>query len=462
MGPSGSGKSTLLHCLSGILAPDRGEVWFDRDAHRRDERVGPKHLAPRSVRLCLPVRAARARAHGGGERRIAISARAAYDGRPRSPRPGPGSSGWASTGSNDAAPGSCPAARPRASRWPAVWSPDPRSSSPTSQRVHLDSLTGERVMDLLSAAAREQGTTVVLVTHEPRVAAYADREVIVRDGRVTVDVRGADLMVRLGLRLTPCERARGGVRLAITATRRVDRRGGIAHDPRRTARGATRRTTGTDGWRRVACRSRTAGRSRGSRSPVVAAPWRQLPGQAHRPGRRRRHRTKVAGSTGHSAASGTGRVLRLAGVDSPAGSVPRDALADRFGGKQSRDYRPGALPAPDSLLLIRGLPVDELSHVPDAGRVTSISTASSPGDCSGGCASFGIDANGIILILAVVAGAILFPVLVLIGTATRLSATRREQRFAAMRLVGATPRQIPVVAAVEVEPGGSHRRRRRR
>jgi putative ABC transport system ATP-binding protein len=40
-------------------------------------------------------------------------------------------------------------------------------------------------MDLLCAAARDNGTTVVLVTHEPRVAAYADREVVVRDGRVT-------------------------------------------------------------------------------------------------------------------------------------------------------------------------------------------------------------------------------------------------------------------------------------
>lgn len=49
----------------------------------------------------------------------------------------------------------------------------------------LDSLTGERVMNLLVASARQQGTTVVLVTHEPRVAAYADREVIVRDGRAT-------------------------------------------------------------------------------------------------------------------------------------------------------------------------------------------------------------------------------------------------------------------------------------
>jgi putative ABC transport system ATP-binding protein len=49
----------------------------------------------------------------------------------------------------------------------------------------LDSLAGEHVMNLLAAAARDEGTTVVLVTHEARVAAYADREVIVRDGKVS-------------------------------------------------------------------------------------------------------------------------------------------------------------------------------------------------------------------------------------------------------------------------------------
>jgi putative ABC transport system ATP-binding protein len=48
----------------------------------------------------------------------------------------------------------------------------------------LDSLSGELVMDLLTAAAREHGTTVILVTHDARVAAYADREGIVRDGTV--------------------------------------------------------------------------------------------------------------------------------------------------------------------------------------------------------------------------------------------------------------------------------------
>jgi putative ABC transport system ATP-binding protein len=49
----------------------------------------------------------------------------------------------------------------------------------------LDSLAGEKVMDLLTGLAREQGATVVLVTHDARVAAYADRQVMVRDGKVT-------------------------------------------------------------------------------------------------------------------------------------------------------------------------------------------------------------------------------------------------------------------------------------
>ncbi|MGW1837172.1 ABC transporter ATP-binding protein, partial [Streptomyces sp. NPDC002067] len=48
----------------------------------------------------------------------------------------------------------------------------------------LDSLNGERVMTLLTDAARETQAAVVLVTHETRVAAYSDREITVRDGKV--------------------------------------------------------------------------------------------------------------------------------------------------------------------------------------------------------------------------------------------------------------------------------------
>ena len=59
----------------------------------------------------------------------------------------------------------------------------------------LDTLTGEMVMDLLVGIAREEGTTVVLVTHDARVAAYADREVMVRDGKV---IDRADVRLEVG------------------------------------------------------------------------------------------------------------------------------------------------------------------------------------------------------------------------------------------------------------------------
>jgi putative ABC transport system ATP-binding protein len=51
----------------------------------------------------------------------------------------------------------------------------------------LDSTNGELVMELLVSTARQQGTSVVLVTHEPQVAAYANREIVVRDGRLAHD-----------------------------------------------------------------------------------------------------------------------------------------------------------------------------------------------------------------------------------------------------------------------------------
>ena len=49
----------------------------------------------------------------------------------------------------------------------------------------LDTIAGEQVMELLTAAATEQNTSVLLVTHEARVAAFAQREIVVRDGRVS-------------------------------------------------------------------------------------------------------------------------------------------------------------------------------------------------------------------------------------------------------------------------------------
>jgi hypothetical protein len=100
------------------------------------------------------------------------------------------------------------------------------------------------------------------------------------------------------------------------------------------------------------------------------------------------------------------------------------------------------------LITVVGHTPAELSHAPKAKQVITISTTN-PSSCSGNCCHGGIDASGIDLVLSVAAAALLFPVLIFIGAATRLSAARREQRFAAMRLVGATPRQVSVISAVE-------------
>ncbi len=131
-------------------------------------------------------------------------------------------------------------------------------------------------------------------------------------------------------------------------------------------------------------------------------------------------------------------------------TTPAAQLGDRYPGHLVGTIAAAALPSPDSLVLVIGRHVADLSHQPGARLVSHISTTA-PSDCGGpGCAfGLGINHNGIVLILTVVAAALLFPVLIFIGAATRLSAARREQRFAAMRLVGATPQQISVISTVE-------------
>jgi len=184
MGASGSGKSTLLHCLAGILVPDSGEVVFDgrrvdtlaepeRSALRR-ERFGfvfqfgqlvPELTAEENVALPLLL--------GGARREAALRearewfTRLDLEGLERR-RSGELSGGQAQR---------VALARGLVARPDVVFADEPTGS--------LDSLAGEHVMELLTNSARDEGTTVVLVTHDARVAAYTDREIVVRDGRVT-------------------------------------------------------------------------------------------------------------------------------------------------------------------------------------------------------------------------------------------------------------------------------------
>ncbi|WP_030277306.1 FtsX-like permease family protein [Streptomyces sp. NRRL B-24484] len=128
--------------------------------------------------------------------------------------------------------------------------------------------------------------------------------------------------------------------------------------------------------------------------------------------------------------------------------VPSAELGDRFPGRLAGVLGDAALASPDSLIAVVGRPVDRLRTAPGARAVTTIADAL-PAKCDNDCPGRGVRGDAMTLILSVVAGALIFPVLVFIGTATRLSAARREQRFAAMRLVGATPGQVSLISAVE-------------
>jgi hypothetical protein len=146
--------------------------------------------------------------------------------------------------------------------------------------------------------------------------------------------------------------------------------------------------------------------------------------------------------------------------------IPASQLGGRYPGHLAGTIGDAALPSPDSLVIVVGRTPAELARTPDTAAVTSVNDVM-PGifvpPCYGshcgrvpnpeGLAYFpnapGGAASSVDLILAVVALAILTPVLIFIGTATRLSAARREERFAAMRLVGATRGQVALIAAVE-------------
>jgi hypothetical protein len=138
-------------------------------------------------------------------------------------------------------------------------------------------------------------------------------------------------------------------------------------------------------------------------------------------------------------------------------STPADQLAGRYPGHLAGAIGETALPSPDSLVIIVGRTPAQLAHTPNSARVTSINTVV-PGDFGGQVNPGGLDyspadpgggARAMDLILSVVALAILTPVLLFIATATRLSAARREERFAAMRLTGATRKQVSLLAATE-------------
>jgi len=184
VGPSGSGKSTLMHILAGLDRPTSGKVWIDATeitdlddgdlTELRRDKLGfvfqffnlvpvlnaeenielPLRIAGRDVdrgwldNLLGTVGLTDRRKHrpselsGGQQQRVAI-------------------------------------ARALISKPAVVFADEPTGN--------LDSKSGADVLDLLRKSVDELGETVVMVTHDPRVASYADRVVVLADGAITHD-----------------------------------------------------------------------------------------------------------------------------------------------------------------------------------------------------------------------------------------------------------------------------------
>ena len=120
-------------------------------------------------------------------------------------------------------------------------------------------------------------------------------------------------------------------------------------------------------------------------------------------------------------------------------TVPADELGDRFPGRQAGLLGDAALSDPDELAIVVGYSPSKLSALPGTVEVNRIASAPQVmGNTKLYRLAFGIAAI-----------VVFFPLLILINTATRLAAARREERLAALRLVGATPRQVNVIASVE-------------
>jgi putative ABC transport system ATP-binding protein len=184
MGPSGSGKSTLLAVLSGLLRPDSGRVVaLDRELWRLDERgreefrrqhcgfifqgfnLFPALTARQHVEMVLRW-TAEVPGHEARRRAAALLDQLGLAGK-RDLRPAQLSGGEKQR----------VAIAQALAKSPALCFAD----EPTSA---LDWTHGEHIVTLLRSEATERGATVLMVSHDPRVAAYGDQVMHIQDGRL--------------------------------------------------------------------------------------------------------------------------------------------------------------------------------------------------------------------------------------------------------------------------------------
>ncbi len=190
MGPSGSGKSTLLHCMAGILKADQGSVMFNgqdvvkmtdkqRNKLRRDKfgfvfqfsQLVPELTAWDNVALPLIIQGkSKKQAYQQAKKWLKkVEAEELAE-----KLPGQLSGGQAQR---------IAIARAMVSEPEILFADEPTGS--------LDSLASEKIMTLFIETVKQTGATLIVITHEPNIAAYADREITVRDGIVVGDQNDA-------------------------------------------------------------------------------------------------------------------------------------------------------------------------------------------------------------------------------------------------------------------------------
>lgn len=200
MGPSGSGKSTLLYCLSGILRVDAGDVLFNEtslvrcpqrelEALRRSE-FGFVFQAYNLVDALSALQNVMLPSLFGGARLGKESATRALS--------QVGLSGFERRFPAEMSGGQAQRvaiARALAVRREVVFADEPTGA--------LDQSAGREVLECLGKI-HDAGTTLVIVTHDPSVAASADRVLFLFDGQIVAEARGASSM-EISMKLSELE-----------------------------------------------------------------------------------------------------------------------------------------------------------------------------------------------------------------------------------------------------------------
>ena len=183
MGPSGSGKSTLLHSLAAIISVDSGEISMngaridklsdDKRSKLRRTSFGfvfqfgqlvPELTVRDNVALPLLL--------NGIDRKEAYKR----------------ANTWIDkvglNGKEENLPGELSGGQAQRAAIARAMVIEPKILFADEPTGSLDSLNSEKVMELFIKTAKSSDTTIIMVTHEPTIAAYADREITVRDGKI--------------------------------------------------------------------------------------------------------------------------------------------------------------------------------------------------------------------------------------------------------------------------------------